>query len=129
MPAWNPGPVKNMKKLFSAALGALIGTALAAAAHCSFMTVEMTDSSMLPYIEPGQDVIVFLLTETGSIETGDVVAYREPFHTVDGGNRLRIRRVAETGKEKLVLSCDALATGEDTVTVSKQDVLGKALLY
>ena len=118
-----------MKKFFAAAAGLLVGAVLAIALHCSFMTAEMSGASMLPAIEPGQKVLVFLLADDEAIKEGDVVAYRSPFHEIGGGNVVGIRRVAETAENELTLACEWMTVGEDSLSISREDVLGKVILF
>ena len=81
---------------------------------------------MLPTIEPGQNVIVCLMDK--NIEEGDLVAYKAPYYTLDGEGNIVFRRVARVGEEKLLLTCDAQMTEEESIELSKDELLGKAVL-
>lgn len=116
-----------MKKIIVCILGALTGAMLAAAVHCSFMVTKMYDSSMFPAIEPGQKVVVFMAAKVENIGSGDIVAYESPYHLIDGGRGISIRRVEKIDDEKATLVCDTGFTEEDSVQVPVDDILGTVL--
>ena len=118
-----------MKKTIICILGALTGMVLAAAVHCCFMVTEMYDSSMFPAIEPGQKVLVFMLAGIDDMEPGDIVAYESPYHQIDGGRSVSVRRVENIGDDKVVLICDAGIDDKDRTVIRTDDILGKVLTF
>lgn len=102
---------------------------LAAAVHCCFMVTEMYDSSMFPAIEPGQKVLVFMFAGADDIQPGDVVAYESPYHQIDGGKSVSIRRVEKIDDEETVLICDTKVDDNDKAVISTDDILGKVLTF
>lgn len=118
-----------MKKIIFCMLGAAAGICLAIVVHCSFMITEMYDSSMFPAIEPGQKVLVFMPAGIDDIEPGDIVAYESPYHQIDGGRRVSVRRVENIGDGKVVLICDAGIDDKDRTVIRTDDILGKVLTF
>ena len=126
-----------MKKIILYSIAAVIGVVAGVIAHCSFMVVEAKGVFMLPTIEPGQKVVICLLDK--DIETGDVVAYRPPYYTLDGEGDIVFRRVEDDGKdslssrktaseEQILLTCDTNMTENHNVMISKEDLLGTVIL-
>lgn len=115
-----------MKRLILYSLSSILGVCLGVLFHCSFMLVEADGCLMLPTIEPGQNVIVCLLDK--NIEEGDLVAYKTPYYTLDGEGNIVFRRVTRVQQEKFLLTCDAQMTEEQSIELSKDELLGKAVL-
>ena len=118
-----------MKKIIFCMLGAAAGICLAIVVHCSFMITEMYDSSMFPAIEPGQKALVFMFAGADDIQPGDVVAYESPYHQIDGGKSVSIRRVEKIDDEETVLICDAGIDDKDRTVIRTDDILGKVLTF
>ena len=118
-----------MKKIIFCMLGAAAGICLAIVIHCSFMITEMYDSSMFPAIEPGQKVLVLMLAGIDDMEPGDIVAYESPYHQIDGGRSVSIRRVEKIDDEETVLICDTKVDDNDKTVISTDDILGKVLTF
>lgn len=118
-----------MKKIIVAVLGAIIGVAAAITIHCSFFITEAETGVMLPTIEPGQKVLVFLLADRKEIKAGDIVAYKPPYYTIDGEQKAAIRRVVSTSENDLVVSCDANVTDDEKTIIMREDILGKAIWF
>lgn len=118
-----------MKKFFLSLVSALAGICLAVTVHCAFMTVEEQSSAMLPDIEPGQKVLVYLLAKDSDIHEGDIVAFESPYYTVGGENGILLRKVSKVSKESVVLSCGANMTQKEDVEISRDDILGKAVIF
>lgn len=117
-----------MKKFILSFIAALVGICLAIVVHCSFLIVKEQSGSMLPSIEPGQRVIVYLLTKNEDIQVGDIVAYESPYYVVDGENGILLRRVIEMTSDELILSCDANMTKDEYIKISKDEILGKVIV-
>ena len=64
-----------MKRVFAAVFSALLGVSLAIMLHCTFMIVKNESSMMLPDIEPGADVVIYLREKGENLKKGDIVAY------------------------------------------------------
>lgn len=118
-----------MKKFFLSAAAAIVGICLGIAVHCTFMIVEEQGSSMLPYIEPGQKVVIYLLVKEDEIQVGDIVAYAPPYYTAYGENGILLKRVAEVTSEDFILSSDSQMTEDTHIKVSKEEILGKAVAF
>lgn len=118
-----------MRRVFLSVFSAFSGICLAVAVHCSFMTVEVHSSLMLPDIEPGQKVVVFLLEKERDIQKGDVVAFKPAFYTVGDEDGILLRKVREVKDDRVVLSCGEKATRKDEVEISKSDILGRAIMF
>lgn len=118
-----------MKKFFLSAAAALVGICLGIAVHCTFMIVEEQSSAMLPDIEPGQKVIIYLLAKNDEIQVGDIVAYMAPYYTVDGENGILLKRVVEVTSEDFILSSDVQTTEDMRVKVSKEEILGRVIAF
>ena len=114
-----------MKKFFMG-LSAVVGLVCALLVHGSLMIVEQVGSDMLPSIEPGQRVLVYLLEK--DFEKGDVVAFKPPYYKVGGGN-IMLLRISDIKNETFTLVCDAPLATPETVEVDKEDILGKAVFY
>ena len=115
-----------MKKLFLYVISATIGICIATMLHLSFMMVEAKGIKMLPTIEPGQKVIVCLVNN--DVATGDIIAYKTPFYSLEGEGYIVFRRVREVADNNVVLTCDIEMMKEHEITISKDDILGKVLL-
>ena len=69
------GIEEQMKRVFAAVFSALLGVSLAIMLHCTFMIVKNESSMMLPDIEPGSDVVIYLREKGENLKKGDIVAY------------------------------------------------------
>ncbi len=118
-----------MKKILAIGAGMLTGILLAIAIHCNFMIVRAASGYMLPEIEPGQKVIVWLMADIDEIDAGDVVAYKRPYYVVDGENGIILRRVETVTDDGFILTCDADLSSQQKETALKEDIIGKALLF
>lgn len=118
-----------MKKVFIGAIFAAVGILSAIVIHCSFMIVEVEGSDMLPTLEPGQKVAIFLLTEEEDIQEGDIIAYWPRTYTVNGGNGPLLRRVESKGEEGYIVACDGALATESSMLIDSKDILGKAIIY
>ena len=123
-----------MKKFFgglsaalSVGLGAALGIVAAVLLHCSVMTVEVGGSEMLPVLEPGEKVFVWLLTDKEELKAGDLVACEPAVYEIDGGSGPLLRRIESVEGDGFVLCCEARMTEKETLTVKKDDILGKVL--
>lgn len=114
-----------MRKLFWG-LCAAIGISAALLVHGSFMIVEQVGSDMLPTVEPGQKVIIYLLEK--NFKEGDVVAFEAPYYTV-GGSKVMILRIESIENNIFTLVCDASLVEETRMKVYREDILGKAVFY
>lgn len=118
-----------MKKIIVVGTGILAGVLLAITVHCNFMIVTAGSGYMLPAIEPGQKVIVWLMADKDEIKAGDVVAYKRPYYVVEGENGIILRRVATVTDDGFILVCDADLASQQGETAFKEDIIGKALIF
>lgn len=115
-----------MRKIFWG-ICAIIGILGAISVHGSLMVVEQEGSDMLPTIEPGQKVPVYLLEK--DFHKGDIVAFEPPYYTIGGGNNVALLRISDIKKDTFILTCDAPLTSETSVRVNREDIIGKAVFY
>ena len=114
--------MKNLILGISAVAG-ILGAVLL---HGSFMTVEAVGSEMLPSVEPGQKVVVCLLSK--EFEEGDLVAFEPPYYTV-GGSSVMLRRISKIENDSFTLVCDAPLVQENSMKIQREDIIGKAIFY
>lgn len=118
-----------VKGTFCGILGGVLGVCAGIAVHCSFMSFEIDSSAMLPALEPGQKVLVFMAGDKEQIKAGDMVACRTPYYTVEGDGPILVRRVVSTKGEKVVLQCDAPVMGDKEIEIPKKDIIGEVVLH
>lgn len=81
---------------------------------------------MLPLIEPGQNVLVYLNED--DVREGDVVAVRAPYYTLEGEGSIIFRRVEEIDDKGMTLVYDAEMTTDEKLFLSKKELVGKVIL-
>ncbi|MBQ9961000.1 MAG: S24/S26 family peptidase [Firmicutes bacterium] len=107
---------------FAAVLG-IMGAMLV---HGSLMVVEQENSEMLPDIEPGQKVLVYLLEKDYS--KGDIVAFTPPYYTV-GGSGVMLLCIDHIENDTFTLVSGDYAVSDSKMKVERKDILGKAVFY
>jgi len=110
---------------------ACLGIFLGVAVFCSLDVVEVTGSTMLPELEPGDRVLVLRDTpffESSGIQVGDLVLHETPYYTADGEGRKRIRRVTGIRGSWLRLNCDAKTVKSQETMVRRDRILGEVIL-
>lgn len=118
-----------MKKALLTVFSAVVGTAAAAAIHCSFMMIHIESSDMLPSLEPDERVIVFLLSDRKEIKEGDLIAYEPSFYQIDEGKGPVVKRVKEADDSGFVVVGDAALTDDEARIVPEENVLGKVITF
>lgn len=113
---------KKILYTFVAIMGVCIGILL----HCSFMIVEAGGCYMLPLIEPGQKVLVYL--EDDNIKKNDLVAVYAPFYTLEGEKNIIFRRVKAIDDDGMTLTFDADMTKDEELVLSRKELVGKVVL-
>ncbi len=120
-----------MKRVLLSVIAGIMGMALGISAgimiHCSFMLVENKGCFMLPEIEPEQKVLVRLM-ET-DFKEGDIVAFESDYYNLDGEGIIQFRRVSGIDNQEISLSCDVGLVTEEEIIISKDNILGKAVIY
>ena len=110
-------------------LAACFGTALALIVILNFEIFEIKGVSMLPELMPGQHVLVKKGT-ADDLNIGDFVLYETPFYDFDSQDGGRgIRKVAGIKDGEVRLSCSPDAVQAQTLTLPKEEILGKVILW
>ena len=110
-------------------LAACFGTALALVVFLNFEIFEIKGVSMLPELMPGQHVLVKKGT-ADDLNIGDFVLYETPFYDFDSQDGGRgIRKVAGIKDGEVRLSCSPDAVQAQTLTLPKEEILGKVILW
>ena len=110
-------------------LAACFGTVLALVVFLNFEIFEIKGVSMLPELMPGQHVLVKKGT-ADDLNIGDFVLYETPFYDFDSQDGGRgIRKVAGIKDGEVRLSCSPDAVQAQTLTLPKEEILGKVILW
>lgn len=110
-------------------LAACFGTALAFVVFLNFEIFEIKGVSMLPELMPGQHVLVKKGT-ADDLNIGDFVLYETPFYDFDSQDGGRgIRKVAGIKDGEVRLSCSPDAVQAQILTLPKEEILGKVILW
>lgn len=110
-------------------LAACFGTALALVVFLNFEIFEIKGVSMLPELMPGQHVLVKKGT-ADDLKIGDFVLYETPFYDFDSQDGGRgIRKVTGIKDGEVRLSCSPDAVQAQTLTLPKEEILGKVILW
>ena len=119
----------ELKRWVARILAACFGTALAVAAFLNFEIFEIKGVSMLPELMPGQHVLVKKGT-ADDLNIGDFVLYETPFYDFDSQDGGRgIRKVTGIKDGEVRLSCSPDAVQAQTLTLPKEEILGKVILW
>lgn len=119
----------ELKRWVARILAACFGTALALVVFLNFEIFEIKGVSMLPELMPGQHVLVKKGT-ADDLNIGDFVLYETPFYDFDSQDGGRgIRKVAGIKDGEVRLSCSPDAVQAQTLTLPKEEILGKVILW
>ena len=119
----------ELKRWVARILAACFGTALALIVFLNFEIFEIKGVSMLPELMPGQHVLVKKGT-ADDLNIGDFVLYETPFYDFDSQDGGRgIRKVAGIKDGEVRLSCSPDAVQAQTLTLPKEEILGKVILW
>lgn len=119
----------ELKKWTARIVAACFGTALALALFLNFEIFEIEGVSMLPELMPGQHVLVKKGT-ADNLSVGDLVLYETPFYDFDSQNGGKsVRKVTGIKDGEVRLSCSPDAVQAQTLTLPKEEILGKVILW
>ena len=119
----------ELKRWVARILAACFGTVLALVVFLNFEIFEIKGVSMLPELMPGQHVLVKKGT-ADDLNIGDFVLYETPFYDFDSQDGGRgIRKVAGIKDGEVRLSCSPDAVQAQTLTLPKEEILGKVILW
>ena len=122
--------MRTLGKIVSRGAAALLGAGLGVILFSSLMIVDVTGSSMLPELEPGDRVLVLrssLVYGEPELQVGDLVIYEAPYYTTSGEGRQQVRRVTGMRGSWLRLNCDMKTTVSQEVMAVREEIQGKVI--
>ncbi len=70
-----------------------------------------------------------LITDSGWLQVGDIVAFEPEVYGLDGEGIIAFRRIAGMDGEQVKLACDIGLVENEELVISKEAILGKAVIY
>ena len=116
-----------MKKIISWGISAILGIAAGLLIYTTLMVIQVEGSSMLPALEPGENVLVYRLDDGYDIHVGDLVVYEAPYYTTDGEGKYLIKRVTGSRGRWLKVDCDTDTAQTRENFVDKEKILGRVI--
>jgi len=83
---------------------------------------------MLPFVEPGQRIIVSL-RGFGDYAVGDLIVFESPFYDVDGQDRLSAGRITGLRNNRVETAAGSLSADSSRLVIDREDIMGKVIYY